>query len=60
VKTGFYETLYGKYPKIQILTIRELFAGKFPNIPLVDASVFKKAPKEATGDQQPLPFLKVG
>ncbi|MDR3571698.1 MAG: DNA methyltransferase, partial [Candidatus Pacebacteria bacterium] len=23
VKTGFYETLYGKYPKIQIFTIRE-------------------------------------
>jgi hypothetical protein len=22
VKAGYYETLYGKYPKIQILTIR--------------------------------------
>jgi hypothetical protein len=32
VKAGFYETLYGKYPKIQILTIRELFEGKQPNI----------------------------
>jgi site-specific DNA-methyltransferase (adenine-specific) len=56
VKTGFYETLYGKYPKIQILTIRELFEGKQPNIPLVDSSAFKKAPKEARGDQDALPF----
>jgi site-specific DNA-methyltransferase (adenine-specific) len=56
VKAGYYETLYGKYPKIQILTIRELFAGKQPDIPLVDASAFKKAPKESQGDQDPLPF----
>ncbi len=56
VKAGFYETLYGKYPKIQILTIRELFEGKQPNIPLVDASAFKRAPKEKQGDQDALPF----
>ena len=56
VKAGYYETLYGKYPKIQILTIRELFEGKQPNIPLVDASTFKKAPKESQGEQGPLPF----
>ena len=56
VKAGFYDTLYGKYPKIQILTIRELFEGKQPNIPLVDVSVFKKAPKESSEDQDDLPF----
>ena len=56
VKAGFYETLYGKYPKIQILTIRELFEGKHPNIPLVDPTAFKKAPKEARGDQDALRF----
>ena len=56
VKAGYYETLYGRYPKIQILTIRELFEGKQPNIPLVDASAFRKAPKESQGDQGPLPF----
>jgi site-specific DNA-methyltransferase (adenine-specific) len=56
VKTGFYETIYGKYPKIQILTIRELFDGKKPDIPLVDSSAFKKAPKESVGDQDALPF----
>jgi site-specific DNA-methyltransferase (adenine-specific) len=55
VKAGFYETLYGKYPKLQILTIRELFEGKKPDIPLVESS-FKKAPKEAQGDQDGLPF----
>jgi DNA modification methylase len=31
VKAGYYETLYGKYPKIQILTIGDLFSGKQPN-----------------------------
>lgn len=56
VKTGLYETLYGKYPKIQILTIQELFDGKQPNIPLVDASAFRKAPKESQGDQHDLNF----
>jgi site-specific DNA-methyltransferase (adenine-specific) len=56
VKAGFYETLYGKYPKIQILTIHELFEGKQPDIPLVDASAFKRAAKERVGDQNPLPF----
>ena len=35
IKAGFYETLYGKCPKLQILMIRELFEGKQPNIPLV-------------------------
>jgi len=40
----------------QILTIRELFEGKQPNIPLVDDSSFKKAPKESTGNQDELPF----
>jgi hypothetical protein len=36
VKTGFYETPYGKFPKIQILTIEELFTGKKPQIPWRD------------------------
>ncbi|MDQ3563386.1 MAG: restriction endonuclease [Pseudomonadota bacterium] len=46
VKTGYYETPFGKYPKIQIITIEELFAGKKPNIPLVDPTAFKKAQVE--------------
>ena len=34
-KARYYETPYGKYPKIQILTIAELFAWKKPHIPLI-------------------------
>ncbi len=56
VKAGFYETLYGKYARIQIPTISELFEGKEPNIPLIDASSFKKAAREAAGEQPDLPF----
>jgi site-specific DNA-methyltransferase (adenine-specific) len=56
VKAGFYETLYGKYPKIQILTIGELFGGKQPNIPLIDSSTFRRAPTEKRGDQEELAF----
>jgi site-specific DNA-methyltransferase (adenine-specific) len=56
VKAGAYETLYGKYPKIQILTIAELFAGTQPKIPLIDPSSFKKAAKEGQGDQKQLPL----
>ena len=54
VKAGFYETEYGKYPRLQILTIEDLFAGKKPNIPLVDPSVFKKAAKEQREKQSEL------
>lgn len=51
VTAGFYETYYGKYAKIQILTIEELFAGKKPHIPLVDPTVFPKAAVEADATQ---------
>ena len=57
VKAGYYETIYGKYPKIQILTIAELFEGKQLNIPLVDSASFKKAARESEGgEQNKLPF----
>lgn len=52
IKVGFYESpLHGKFPKIQILTVAELFAGKRPQIPFVDSSAFKAAPKEDTSKQ---------
>lgn len=51
VKAGFYETEYGKYPKIQIITIKELFEGKKPSIPLIDPTYFKKAQTEQTSVQ---------
>jgi adenine specific DNA methylase Mod len=57
VKAGYFETVYGKYPKLQILTIAELFEGKQPNIPLVDSAAFRRAPKEKEGGEQDrLPF----
>ena len=46
VKAGYYETEFGKYPKMQIFTIKELFEGKKPAIPLVDPTAFKKAQVE--------------
>ena len=53
VKTGYYESPHhGKFPKIQILTVEELFAGKRPKIPFVDSSAFKAARREEA--QQPL------
>jgi hypothetical protein len=56
VKTGYYEVRNKKYPKIQILTIRELFEGKQPSIPLIDTGVFKKAEKEMTDEQEVMLF----
>ncbi|MFH1738249.1 MAG: restriction endonuclease, partial [bacterium] len=56
VKAGMYETPYGKYQRIQILTIAELFSGKRPDIPLVDPSAFKKAMREIMSDQKQLPL----
>jgi DNA modification methylase len=47
IKTGFYETPYhGKVPKLQIITIEELFGGARPQIPFIDPDTFKKAMPE--------------
>jgi site-specific DNA-methyltransferase (adenine-specific) len=54
VKAGFYETSFGKFPKIQILTIEELFAGKKPQVPFGYTEGFKKAARESRGDQSSL------
>lgn len=43
---GFYEAGGKTYPRVQILTIEELFDGKRPQMPWLDPSVFKKAKKE--------------
>jgi len=51
VKAGFFETRFGKYQKIQILTIEQLFAGQKPDIPLVDPSVFRRAAVEVEEKQ---------
>jgi adenine specific DNA methylase Mod len=54
IKEGYYETGFGKYPKIQIITIQDLFDGKQPNIPLVDPSAFKRAKVEINEEQRKL------
>ncbi len=57
VKAGFYETPYGKFPKLQIMTIAELFEGERPKMPWADPGAFKKAAKEIEGgEQNTLPF----
>lgn len=56
VKAGFYQTDYGKFPKIQILTIAELFAGKKPELPWLDPGAFRKAARESAARQDSLPL----
>lgn len=54
IKEGYYQTDFGRYEKIQILTIQDLFNGKQPNIPLIDPSAFKKAKVEINEKQEKL------
>lgn len=51
IKAGYYETEYGKFPKIQILTIAELFKGKKLQMPWLDPTTFRKAQRENTHEQ---------
>lgn len=51
---GFYKTEYGSYPKIQILTVEQLFEGHRPQMPWIDPTVFRKAKKEETSRQHKL------
>jgi hypothetical protein len=54
---GFYKTEYGQFPKIQIVTVEELFSPKNPlHLPWQDTSVFKKAKRETTEKQSELDF----
>lgn len=53
VGEGFYKTEYGEYPKIQILTVEQLFSGKRPDMPWIDPTVFRKA-KAEKGRQEKL------
>lgn len=51
IAAGFYKTEYGEYPKIQILTIEQLFNNQKPDMPWIDSTVFKKAKREMKGEQ---------
>jgi site-specific DNA-methyltransferase (adenine-specific) len=42
------------YPRLQIITLAELFQGKKPDIPFVDAASVKRAKREETGRQDRL------
>jgi DNA modification methylase len=50
---GLWENEYTgrKHPRLQILTLAEIFQGKRPDIPWVDASVMKAAKREETSQQ---------
>ena len=48
---GIYETEFGKFPCIQILTVKDLFAGKRPQIPFGHSEGYKKAAKETKHNQ---------
>jgi len=50
---GRFEDGFGRtYPKMQILTLAELFGGKKPDIPFVDPASIKRARREETGRQE--------
>jgi hypothetical protein len=61
---GFYKSLWGQHPRLQILTIAELLQGKsidYPPSAQVDAT-FKKAPKATykQAETMPLPMVAEG
>ena len=53
---GVWENEYTgrKHPRLQIITLAELFQNKRPDIPWVDTSVAKKARREETSKQAKL------
>lgn len=56
VKEGFYETEYGRFRKLQLLTIEDLFNGKRPQLPWLESKAFRKAPREREDTQEKLAF----
>lgn len=49
---GLYKTeMLGDFPRIQILTVQDLFDGDRPRLPWIDPTVFKKAKRERTEKQ---------
>lgn len=43
-----------RFRKIQILTIEQLMTGTRANLPIVDNTAFRKAPREREGKQNEL------
>ncbi len=50
---GLYKTeSLGDFPRIQILTIEDLFDGRKPHLPWVDSTVFRKSKREAVAGER--------
>ncbi len=49
---GVLDTVFGKFARLQIITIDDLFAGKEPAMPPQDPAAFKKASKEEDPTRQ--------
>ncbi len=49
------DTPFGKFARLQILTIEDLFAGKKPAMPPEDPAAFKKAAREEDTTRQGKP-----
>ncbi len=43
---GVLDTPFGKFARLQVLTIEDLFAGKKPAMPPQDPAAFKRAARE--------------
>jgi adenine specific DNA methylase Mod len=54
IAEGFYKTEYGDFPRLQILTVAQLFAGQRPHMPWIDPTVFRKARREVRETQAKL------
>ena len=44
--SGVLDTPFGKFARLQIVTIEDLFAGKKPAMPPEDPAAFRKAARE--------------
>ena len=50
---GFFDTPFGRFPRIQIVTVSDLMDGKLPKLPPQEiGSGFKRAPREETQREQ--------
>ncbi len=49
---GVLDTPFGKFARLQILTIENLFAGKNPAMPPEDPAAFRKAAREEDRTRQ--------
>ena len=50
--SGVLDTPFGKFARLQIVTIEDLFAGKKPAIPPQDPAAFKRAAREEDETRQ--------